>query len=292
MIGVYMERKHLLWFVGLAIISALTLLTSLEHHSQIAKRYGEIAVVYTPAIVLSSYLLGGFISFTLQRGIREVELKQILRLLPKNEQKVLGFLYERGGTMQSELVPQTQLSKGVVSKIVSDYEGRKILKRMNMEDGYLVELTISHSSRTYQAAKRLPGLTERNLVVIIALVFMFGFLFSALNSLHIYTLDHALRPEMYLLAIEFLALGGLTALTLKDRISRGQLEKTLKILPPDDEKLMKVILDEKKILQQDLVDKTGVYKMKVSRLMHKFEDAGVVEKKQYGNTNLIMSKIN
>ena len=286
-----MEQNHIKWIIVLSVVSALTLLTSLEHHSQISKRHGNIANIFTPGIALISLLLGGFISFSLQKGIREVELLQILKLLPINEQTVLVFLYEHGQTRQSELAPQTQLSKGAVSKIVSHYERRGLISRINGVDGYQVKLKVNHRSRAYQAAKRLPGLTEKNLLRIIVLIFLFGFFFSGLNSIHIYTLDHALRPEMYLLAMEFLSLGGLSVLSVKEKISRSQVEKTLRILPKDEELILREIIHSKTILQQDLVDKTGVYKMKVSRMMQKFEQAQVIMKKPYGNTNLITSKL-
>ncbi|MBU4266273.1 MAG: winged helix-turn-helix transcriptional regulator [Candidatus Altiarchaeota archaeon] len=55
--------------------------------------------------------------------------------------------------------------------------------------------------------------------------------------------------------------------------------------------MSRVIYLNKSITQKDLMDKTGIYKMKISRMLWKFEQRGIIGKKPHGYTNLIMSKI-
>ena len=65
------------------------------------------------------------------------------------------------------------------------------------------------------------------------------------------------------------------------------MEYLLKILPEDERTIVRVLLKEKKIEQMYLVAESGLSKVKVSRLISKLEQRGIVEKKPLGNTNLI-----
>lgn len=104
-------------------------------------------------------------------------------------------------------------------------------------------------------------------------------------------LKHPLEPSLYLLTIEFFALGGLTNLLIRTRISNIQFESILSILTKDERELLRMIYLKKSVTQNELVEKTGVYKMKVSRILKKFEQKGVIEKKPHGYINVILSKI-
>ncbi|MFH1125854.1 MAG: MarR family transcriptional regulator, partial [Candidatus Altiarchaeota archaeon] len=110
-------------------------------------------------------------------------------------------------------------------------------------------------------------------------------------SFHVLVVEHPLEPSLYLLAIEFFAIGGLSNFLLRKKISEVQFEKILDILPKDERDILRVIYLSRTITQKDLVEKAGVYKMKVSRVIQKFEQKGVIEKKPYGYTNIIISKI-
>lgn len=65
------------------------------------------------------------------------------------------------------------------------------------------------------------------------------------------------------------------------------IEETLKLLPSDERKAMKVILEEQKLTQSELSSRTGFNRVKTSRIVSKLKERGVIEKKTYGNTNII-----
>ena len=104
-------------------------------------------------------------------------------------------------------------------------------------------------------------------------------------------LEHPLELSLYLLAMEFFALGAAFILLLRRRISDIQLEKTLSILPKDERDVLRMIHLKSAITQNELVDSSGIYKMKVSRIISKFERRGIIEKRPYGYTNRITSKL-
>jgi uncharacterized membrane protein len=68
-------------------------------------------------------------------------------------------------------------------------------------------------------------------------------------------------------------------------------EKILRGLE-DEEKtvLEEIIASEGSIFQSDLVEKSGLGKVKVSRILDKLEGQGLVERKQRGMTNVVLLK--
>jgi uncharacterized membrane protein len=59
------------------------------------------------------------------------------------------------------------------------------------------------------------------------------------------------------------------------------------ILEGDARELYKIIAEKGEILQSDLVLESGFSKVKVSRTLKKLEDKSLIERKPYGNTNMI-----
>jgi uncharacterized membrane protein len=71
-----------------------------------------------------------------------------------------------------------------------------------------------------------------------------------------------------------------------------QLERILKILPKDERTVVKVLLDNNNSIEQNkLVVISGYSKVKVSRILQKLIERDVIDKKNMGNTNLILLKI-
>ncbi|NPE30833.1 hypothetical protein HNV12_23340 [Methanococcoides sp. SA1] len=60
-----------------------------------------------------------------------------------------------------------------------------------------------------------------------------------------------------------------------------------KILEGDARELYKIIAEKGEILQSDLVLESGFSKVKVSRTLKKLQDKYLIERKPYGNTNMI-----
>jgi len=284
-------KEKYLAIVALLVVTVLTALTSLEHHRVIAEHYGLVAVLFDPLIAISAFILGAFISLFFQWGINVIHFEQVVKLLPTNERTVLKILFNKGTITQADLASEAGLSRLMISRIVSNLEKKDVIIKKSLDNTNLIKSKLYRVHPTTQVLTRLPGLSEKRMIITISLVFLFGIFLSVLNSLHIFVLGHPLRPAMYLLAIEFFALGGLTNLLLRGRISHVQFERILAILPKDERDILRVIYLNKSITQKDLMDKTGIYKMKISRMLRKFEQRGLIGKKPYGYTNLIISKI-
>ena len=286
-----MKTRDKIALVALLVFTIITLLTSVEHHHLISERYGPIANVFVPLIVTSSFILGALISLVFQWGINVIQFEKIVKLLPANEAAVMKVLFNRRRMTQAELTSETGLSRLMVSRVLSNLEDKGVIAKKPLENTNFIESKLYRAHPTAQALTRMPGISEEKLVVVIAIVFLFGLSVSVLNSFHVLVVEHPLEPSLYLLAIEFFAIGGLTNIVLRKSISAIQFERILGMLPDDERETLRAIYLRKSITQRELVEATGIYKMKVSRVLDKFERSGIVEKKPYGYTNMIASKI-
>ncbi|HHQ45176.1 MAG TPA: winged helix-turn-helix transcriptional regulator [Candidatus Altiarchaeales archaeon] len=133
--------------------------------------------------------------------------------------------------------------------------------------------------------------SESRLAVAIIAVFSLGILLSILNGYYIENTGSAMPLETYGVAGVSMFVGALIILLFQWKISTKNALSLLKILPEDERKILEVLLNEKKIEQTYLVAESGLSKVKVSRVVSKLEQRGVVEKKPLGNTNLIKLKI-
>lgn len=62
----------------------------------------------------------------------------------------------------------------------------------------------------------------------------------------------------------------------------------LSLLEPDERKIIETIIDnEGKSSQSDIVKKTGISRVKVSRILKKLEQKGIIKKSQNGMTNIV-----
>jgi uncharacterized membrane protein len=133
--------------------------------------------------------------------------------------------------------------------------------------------------------------SETRLAVAIISVFFLGILLSILNGQYIEDTGSSLPPLTYGVAAVAMGVGALIILLFQWKISHQQANNMLKILPEDERKIMEVLLNEKKMEQMYLVAESGLSKVKVSRLLAKLEQRGIIEKKPLGNTNLIKLKL-
>lgn len=72
---------------------------------------------------------------------REDKLKIINMMLTPNEKTVFNAILEQDGITQQTLRIRTNLSKSTVSEILSDFEKKSIIKRINKGKTYSVHLT-------------------------------------------------------------------------------------------------------------------------------------------------------
>ena len=133
--------------------------------------------------------------------------------------------------------------------------------------------------------------SESRLAAAIILVFFLGILLSILNGYFIEDTGSPMPLITYGVTAVAMAVGALIILLFQWRITHKQAHDMLKVLPADERMIIEVLLKEKKIEQMYLVAESGLSKVKVSRLLAKLEQRGVIEKKPLGNTNLIKLRI-
>jgi uncharacterized membrane protein len=133
--------------------------------------------------------------------------------------------------------------------------------------------------------------SETRLAAAIVLVFILGIMLSILNGYFIEDTGTSMPFLTYGVAAVAMMVGAMIILLFQWKINRRHAFEMLRILPPDERKLAEILLKEKRIEQIYLVAESGLSKVKVSRLLTKLEQRGVIEKKPLGNTNLIILKI-
>jgi len=275
----------------LIAVTAITLVTSVEHHHTIASVYGSIANIFVPLIAASSFLLGVLVALVFQWGINVLQFEHVVKLLPTPEKTVLSVLFAKRTMAQDALASETGLPRLTVSRMIARLQGKGVVIKKQTGATNMVESKLYQMHSSAKILTRLPGLSEKRMLIVIAAVFLFGLSISVLNSFHVLVVEHPLEPALYLLAMEFFALGGLANLLLRKHIASAQFEKILSVLPEDERNLLRVIYARKTVTQNELVSGTGIYKMKVSRILQKFRERGVIDKKPQGYTNAVLSKI-
>ena len=133
--------------------------------------------------------------------------------------------------------------------------------------------------------------SETRLAAAIIAVFFLGILLSVLNGIYIEDTGSPMPSLTYGVAAVAMGVGALIILLFQWKITARQAYTMLKVLPEDERKILEVLLKEKKIEQTYLVAESGLSKVKVSRILMRLEQRGIVEKKPLGNTNLIKLRI-
>ncbi|MBI4896418.1 MAG: MarR family transcriptional regulator [Candidatus Aenigmarchaeota archaeon] len=67
-------------------------------------------------------------------------------------------------------------------------------------------------------------------------------------------------------------------------------EEVIKALSPDEQKIYEVIKGSGAIFQSEIVEKSAMSKVKITRMLDKFESKGLVERKRRGMTNIVIVK--
>lgn len=73
-----------------------------------------------------------------------------------------------------------------------------------------------------------------------------------------------------------------------EKLSRSK--EILSKLDSDEKKIYGMIAESGSVFQSELVEKSGMSKVKITRLLDKLESKGVVERKRRGMTNIVMVK--
>ncbi len=76
--------------------------------------------------------------------------------------------------------------------------------------------------------------------------------------------------------------------TIKE--NKPKKEINLSQFKPEEKQVLKIMQEESTIFQADLIEKTGFGKAKVSRILDRLEDRGIIERKRRGMTNVVVLK--
>ncbi len=133
--------------------------------------------------------------------------------------------------------------------------------------------------------------SETRLAAAIIAVFSLGILFSILNGYYIEETGTSIPLIVYGMTAAAMAVGALIVLLFQWRISQKQLHRLLKVLPEEERAIIELLVKEGKMEQTYIVTESGLSKVKVSRVIARLQQRGIIEKKPLGNTNLIKLKV-
>lgn len=76
-----------------------------------------------------------------------------------------------------------------------------------------------------------------------------------------------------------------------NKISKDNYKKIISELDDDEKKVFEIILNSQgSVFQSELVSKTGLTKVKVTRILDRLEGKGLIERKRRGMTNVVVLK--
>ena len=132
----------------------------------------------------------------------------------------------------------------------------------------------------------------KKLVVALALVFLLGVLFAVVNGFYVQSEGSTLPVIVYGISFISIVLGGSIVLMLQWKINEVQIRRMVKILPQEERKIIKILLEYNNSIEQNkLVALSGYNKVKISRIVNELEKREVIKKINLGNTNLLQLKI-
>jgi len=133
---------------------------------------------------------------------------------------------------------------------------------------------------------------NKRLIIGMGFVFILGIMFAIVNGFYTSSTNEQLPLIVYGISFLSIIIGVFIVVLFQWKINKIQLEKVLKILPSDERIAVKILLDNDNSIEQNkLVVLSGLSKVKISRIIQKLLEREVIEKKQLGNTNLILLKI-
>ena len=131
---------------------------------------------------------------------------------------------------------------------------------------------------------------HRNLIIAFGLLFSLGVVLAVSNAACAINMGHLFAPFLYGVALVGLATGGAVTLLFQWKVDKMQLKRILSILPADEASVLTTIIEKGSITQTEIKSRSGLSKVKVSRILSRLEQRNVIEKKPHGNTNLIIKK--
>ncbi|MCF7871664.1 hypothetical protein K9L97_01395 [Candidatus Woesearchaeota archaeon] len=135
-------------------------------------------------------------------------------------------------------------------------------------------------------------ISPKKLIIALALVFLLGVAFSVVNGIYYSEESSTLPLIVYGISFVSIILGGALVVLFQWKLNDLQLRKVLKILPGEERRVVRILLDNKGSIEQNkLVALSGYNKVKISRILKVLEQREVIKKTNLGNTNLIVLTI-
>lgn len=75
---------------------------------------------------------------------------------------------------------------------------------------------------------------------------------------------------------------------VKEKIAKKEIDTSG--LRKEDKDVLQIVQEHKTIFQADLIEKTGFGKAKMSRILDRLENKGIIERKRRGMTNVVVMK--
>ena len=129
-------------------------------------------------------------------------------------------------------------------------------------------------------------------MVAFILIFILGVLFAVVNGWYTTATNQQLPVIVYGISLLSLVIGAVVVILFQWKINQLQIQRMLKVLPGDERIIIKLLLENNNRLEQNrIVVLSGLSRLQVSRTVQKLGQREVVEKKDLGNTNLIVLRI-
>lgn len=133
---------------------------------------------------------------------------------------------------------------------------------------------------------------NKKLIIGLSLVFILGILFAVVNGFYTSTTNEQLPLIVYAISFLSILIGAFIVVMFQWKINKMQLEKVLRILPREERIVIKILLDNKNMIEQNkLVVLSGFSKVRISRILKNLAMRNVIEKKHMGNTNLVVLQL-
>ena len=133
---------------------------------------------------------------------------------------------------------------------------------------------------------------NKRLVIGLSLVLLLGITFAVVNGFYTSATNEQLPLIVYAISFLSIFVGAFIVVMFQFKINKMQIEKVLKLLPREERTVVKILLDNSNSIEQNkLVVLSGFTKVQISRILQKLSEREVIEKKNMGNTNLVMLKI-
>jgi hypothetical protein len=129
----------------------------------------------------------------------------------------------------------------------------------------------------------------KNLIMSFGLIFFLGVLFAILNGYYVEESGELLPFIVYMISLISILIGAMLLFLFKWKINKLKLDSLLKILPKEDERILKILLENNNSIEQNrLVVMSSYNKVKISRILTRYEKKGIIKKKNLGNTESVM----